>query len=73
MSLFNGDSGRKPQAEARRFVYGCLYRLLDNEDERTTGWFRMPDDADEFDRRRLYKALDAVRNEMSRKHKKLGR
>jgi hypothetical protein len=68
MSLFDGSSGRKPQSEARRFVYACLATILDNGEERgEDGWFAMGPDGDEFDRRRLEKALDAVRNEMLRK------
>lgn len=68
MSVFNGDGGRKPQTEARRFVYGCLATICDNDTERSeNGWFAMGPEADEFDRRRLRKALDAVRAEMLRK------
>jgi len=71
MSLFNGDSGRKPQAEARRFVYGTLAALLDNSQERgEEGRFALGPDGTEFDRRRLKKALDAVRNEMLKKAKR---
>jgi len=70
LSLFNGESGRKPQTEARRFVYSVLAAVLDNTQERgENGWFSLGPDGDEFDRRRLKKALDAVREEMTRKAK----
>lgn len=68
MSLFNGSNGRKPQTEARRWVYGVIATILDNGQERGEhGWFALGPEGDEFDRRRLRKALDAVRNEMLRK------
>jgi hypothetical protein len=68
MSLFDGSSGRKPQTEARRFVYGVLATILDNSLERSEdGWFSMGERGDEFDRRRLRKAMDAVRDEMAKK------
>ena len=66
--IFNGDSGRKPQAEARRWVYGVLGAIMDNAVERSeNGWFSLGPEANEFDRRRLKKALDAVRAEMFKK------
>jgi hypothetical protein len=65
---FNGESGRKPQTEARRWVYAVLATILDNSSERSEhGWFSLGPDGDEFDRRRLLKALDSVRAEMVRK------
>jgi hypothetical protein len=68
---FRGQSGRKPQTEARAFVYGCLATILDNGQERgDEGWFGLGDEGDEFDRRRLRKALDAVRAEMIRKQRR---
>jgi hypothetical protein len=68
MSIFNGDKGRKPQTEARRWVYGVLGAILDNSVERSeNGWFSLGPEGDEFDRRRLRKALDAVRAEMFKK------
>jgi hypothetical protein len=71
MGLFNGESGRKPQTEARRFVYNVLASILDNGQERgENGWFGLGPDGDEFDRRRLNKALDAVKAEMIRKAKR---
>lgn len=72
MSLFDGSSGRKPQTEARRWVYGVIATLLQNNQERGEhGWFALGDDGDEFDRRRLNKALDAVCKEMERKQSRL--
>lgn len=65
---FDGSSGSKPQTEARRWVYSVMATLLDNDHERgEDGWFSLGSDGDEFDRRRLDKALDAVRKEMQRK------
>ena len=67
MGIFNGDDGRKPQTEARRYVYRCIAAALDNETEQSDGgWFGIPD-GDEFDRRRLKKAIDAVIREMIKK------
>ncbi len=66
MGKFNGNSGRKPQTEARKWVYGVLAIILDSEDEQT-GRFDPGDDADEFDRRRIRKAVEAVKKEMTRK------
>lgn len=67
MSVFNGSRGLKPQTEARRYVYGCIASALDNGDEQTFGWFGPTEDMDEFDRRRLKKAIAAVYVEMIRK------
>jgi hypothetical protein len=67
VSVFNGSRGRKPQTEARRYVYGCIASALDNGDEQTCGWFGPTEDMDEFDRRRLKKAVAAVYKEMVRK------
>ncbi len=68
MMRFNGSSGRKPSTEARRYVYACIAAALDNGTERSGGgWFGLGQDADEFDRRRLHRALNLVRDEMLRK------
>ena len=68
MSVFTGSNGRKPQTEARRWVYGVLATILDNGQERgENGWFALGPEGDEFDRRRLRKALNAVREELLRK------
>lgn len=67
---FNGDFGRKPQAEARRYVYGVLVSMLANERrqgrENGEGWMFGGIEREE-DRRRLHKALEAVEKEMERK------
>ena len=67
MGVFNGRSGRKPQTEARMYLYRCIAAALDNGTEQGDGWFGLPDDGDEFDRRRLKKAIGAVTAEMIRK------
>lgn len=66
MSQFNGDSGRKPQTEARRYVYAVLAAIIANERRDRGGWF-FGGIEDEFDKRRLNKALDAVYREMLRR------
>jgi hypothetical protein len=64
---FKGESGRKPQTEARMYVYRCIAAVLDNDTEQSdNGWFGLPD-GDEFDRRRLKKAITSVTQEMIRK------
>jgi len=65
---FNGASGRKPQAEARRYVYAVLVAVLNNEFNERDGWM-FGGIEDEFDRRRLTKAIKAVAVEMLRKSK----
>ena len=67
MSLFDGRTGAKPQTEARRYIYGCIAAALDNRMELTEGWFSLGPDGDEFDRRRLKKAVLTVTAEMRRK------
>lgn len=65
---FTGDNGRKPQTEARRYVYGVIATILDNGHERgRNGWFGFGEEEDKADRRLLNGALDAVRDEMVRK------
>lgn len=65
MSRFDGSSGRKPSAEARRYVYGVLATVI----ELDSRWFVEPSDEslDEFDRRRVRVAMKLVRAEMQRK------
>jgi|HubBroStandDraft_2_1064218.scaffolds.fasta_scaffold07824_3 hypothetical protein len=68
MSIFNGQSGRKPQTEARMYLYRCVAAALDNGQELSEGgWFGLPEGGDEFDRRRLKKAVESVMREMIRK------
>lgn len=59
---FDGSSGQKPQTEARRYVYRCFVDIIDKD----SMWFTNGI-TNEFDRRRLTKALEAVRREMTRK------
>jgi hypothetical protein len=68
MTMFN-DPTRKPQAQARRFIYRCIATALDNDAELSRGWFWPGEDESitEADRRRIRKAAKAVYNEMLRK------
>ena len=66
---FNGASGRKPQTEARLYVYSVMVAMLENEfnaPDNTEGWMFGGIEND-FDRRRLTKAIKAVAAEMTRK------
>jgi hypothetical protein len=66
--IFDGASGRKPQTEARRHVYRVLSDALEKAGgNNPVGYFEgflIPQDADEFDLRRLKKAIQAVQREM---------
>jgi hypothetical protein len=63
---FNGSSGRKPQAEARRYVYRMLSTVLDLAIQNGDGW--LFDNVErEPDQRRLLKAVHAVRKELEMK------
>jgi hypothetical protein len=62
---FNGSNGRKPQTEARRYVYRCLARIL-REDMQNAGWLH-EDLEHEPDRRRAMKAANAVVRELEKK------
>lgn len=70
MRLFTGSQGRRPQTEARRYVYAILAKMLSDElrqgDEHGGGWM-FGGVEDEVDLRRLKKAIKAVRSEMQRK------
>lgn len=59
---FDGNSGKRPQAEARRHVYRSLLCLMDDYGDAIVG-----DIDDPFDLRRLDKATDAVRKELKKK------
>jgi hypothetical protein len=63
---FNGSSGRKPQTEARRYVYAILVAVLEHEHHDPDGWM-FGGVEDSFDQRRLHKAINAVKAEMRRK------
>ena len=65
---FNGSSGRKPQTEARRYVYGVLATAIENDGEDMRGWL-FGGLEDEVDRRRVEKAAKAVVKEFRRKAK----
>jgi hypothetical protein len=55
---FDGASGRKPQTEARRYVYSCLVTTLAEDIERA-GYLH-EDLEEEPDRRRALKAAPPV-------------
>lgn len=70
MSKFNGSSGKKPSAEARRYVYACLAATL--ECDLTSGADYLygtgeSDDLNEFDVRRVKAAALKVIKELKRK------
>jgi hypothetical protein len=65
---FDGSSGRKPSAEARRYVYAVLATIIDNDMNGEQQWFLGGID-DDADRRRVRKAAKAVEAEMIRKGK----
>jgi hypothetical protein len=65
--LFNSENGRKPQTEARRYVYKIIASFIDNElTHEGARWF-LDGVEQEPDQRRVRKALRAVRAEMLRK------
>jgi hypothetical protein len=66
---FNGKSGRKPQTEARRYVYRIIASMLANDAVDGNGWLLGGLD-EEPDRRRVKKAQRAVQLEMARKASK---
>lgn len=64
---FDGSSGKKPSAEARRYVYKTIAHFLtDDVDNAGGGWLLSGID-DEVDRRRIRKAAQAVAVMMRRK------
>jgi hypothetical protein len=68
---FDGSSGFRPSAEARRYVYAVLGAMLEHELSEARnfnhdGWM-FGGIEDEADRRRLTKAINLVRDEMRRK------
>jgi hypothetical protein len=65
---FDGSTGRRPGAEARRYVYNILATMIDNDLGDNGGWL-FGGMEDEFDRRRVRKAAKLVMAEMSRKGK----
>jgi hypothetical protein len=63
---FDGSSGRKPSAEARRYVYAVLASCLADDMTDRGGWVFGGIDSD-FDRRRLIRAGQLVVKELLRK------
>jgi hypothetical protein len=65
---FNGNSGHKPQTEARKYVYNVLVQMLQQElsPDENEGWM-FGGVYDEPDQRRLRKAIKAVMSEFRRK------
>lgn len=63
---FDGSTGLQPQAEARRYVYGVLWAMLDNEHPGDGGWIYGGIE-NKLDVRRLKKAVAAVQKELLRK------
>jgi hypothetical protein len=68
MHKFDGSSGKKPSAEARRYVYAILAAMIDNDMSDTGQWFFGGLD-NEVDRRRVRRAVKLVEAEMIRKGK----
>lgn len=63
---FTGANGRKPSTGARRYVYAILVPMLEHELSDMDGWM-FGGIENEFDCRRLTKAIKAVAKEMRRK------
>lgn len=63
---FDGSSGRRPSAEARRYVYRVLATCLDTDLGDDEGWMLGGIDC-EFDRRRVKRAAELVIEELLRK------
>ena len=64
---FNGASGRKPSAEARRYIYRMLAMSLEEKLSDGTGNPYDDDGLDELDRRRIQRVGDLVVRELRRK------
>lgn len=65
---FDGKSGMKPSAQARRYIYTTLANFLE-DDVTSDGWMLGPLD-DEFDRRRVRNEARKVVAELRRKSKR---
>lgn len=63
---FDGSSGRKPSAEARRYIYRVLATALETDMRDHEGWMR-DGITNDFDLRRLRKAAKLVVAELIRK------
>lgn len=68
MMKFTNSNGRKPQTEVRKYVYNVLSQMLERElsPDENEGWM-FGGIEDDFDRRRLKKAIKAVISELRRK------
>jgi hypothetical protein len=66
----DGQHGRKAQTMARAYVYNVLVAMLDNEPNEPEGWM-FGGIENEFDRRRLTKAIRQVQDELRKKAEKL--
>jgi hypothetical protein len=64
--IFNGESGMRPSAEARRYVYRVTTMMLDHELTDRDGWM-FGGIAHEADKRRLRKAIKDVIKELTKK------
>lgn len=64
--MFNGTSGRRPTAEARRYVYRVLASALREDLKDSEGWV-FGGMVNEPDRRRAAKAARAIIDELIRK------
>jgi hypothetical protein len=67
VSKFDGSSGKRPSAEARRYVYDCFATTLAADLDNGSGYIFEDDDLDEFDVRRIQKAVKLVIKELRRK------
>lgn len=64
---FDGSSGRKPQTEARRYIYRVMAAAIQNEVTGDRDGWIFGGMENESDRRRLLKAADKVYAELMRK------
>lgn len=63
---FDGSSGRRPQSEARRYVYRVLAMAIEYDGDEMRGWL-LGGLENEADRRRVKKAAKVVTKELRRK------
>ncbi len=64
--MFDGSSGMKPSAEARRYIYRVLAAAVETDIRDRDGWILGGVD-NEFDERRLRKEAKKVAAELLRK------
>lgn len=65
--MFDGSSGRRPQSEARSYVYRVLVAMLDHEITTDANEWMFGGVENEPDQRRIKKAIRAVQAELRRK------